>query len=162
VSVPIAYFAAVARDYWPANPTMPDGLEVTIRIGLALGAGVLAVAAWNWIKGASYPWAARIRAYVQDSAWDQTLQDVDDYHRQTELVLVDGRRYAGTIRYAGREDHKAEPWIYLIYPEIYDDGSFRKARGTHGILVHRDQIDRIRVLNPPDWAEASASPTTTT
>jgi hypothetical protein len=45
----------------------------------------------------------------------------------------------------------------LIHPKVYDPGKkrFRPSTGTHGYLVHRDRIERVRVLLRDDDPEPS-------
>lgn len=49
---------------------------------------------------------------------------------------------------AGREDAKAEPWLYLrrVQHRAAPDGPFEEMAQTHGLLIHRDQIKRVRVF----------------
>lgn len=158
-SLPIGGLASVLRDGAGGPRTDTDPLEISLRLLVGIALGGLAALAWQMVRRSRTKRAARLRTWFGSSAWDEALEDVTREKRQVELVLEDDTRYAGTIRYGGREDNEAEGWIYLVHPEvlkIVEDGlpdagrkKFRPARGTEGCLVHRDRIKRIRVLKKP-------------
>jgi len=147
-SLPINGIASLLRDRIAIVRGDPDGYEVALRLLIGIALGSTLAAAWQLVRASGRSEAARFRRAFGASAWDEALEDVQRDHRQVELVLDDGTKYAGTIGYGGREDNAAEGWLYLIYPEVFDTAidDYREARGTHGILLHRDRIKRIRVF----------------
>ena len=154
-SFPINGAAAVIRQWTggiAVTWTAPDAPQIVMQVVIASGAGLAGALAWRLVRGSKRDVADRIRMAVGVSAWDETLEDAQRHRRQAEVWLEDGERYLGTVRYAGREDNKAEGWLYLTFPEIYDEGkkAFRHAIGTHGYLVHRDRIKWIRILLTKD------------
>lgn len=158
-SLPINGIAGVLRDLVGVQKATLDPLEITLRVLVGVAFGGLAASAWQAVRRSPHRKAGQLRMAFGSSAWDEALEDVGREKRQVELVLDDGKRYVGTIRYGGREDNEAEGWIYLIYPDVYDDSikKFRRAQGTRGYLVHRDHIKRLRVLltkNEPDQGNA--------
>lgn len=147
-SLPISAIAIMLRSLVAVPRSTPDPVEITLAILVGVVLGSAASAVWQIVRGSSAKWAGRLRRAFGSSAWDEALEDVQRERRQVELVLDDGKRYVGTIGYGGREDNKAEGWVYLVHPEVYDEAAkrHRPAKGTHGYLVHRDQIKRLRVL----------------
>jgi hypothetical protein len=147
-SLPINGIASVLRDHIASSKTTPDPREIGLGLLVGVALGGLAAFGWQIVRSSSSPRAGRLRTDFGSSAWDEALEDAQRAKRQVELVLEDGQRYAGTIRYGGREDNEAEGWVYLVHPEVYDQSAkkFRDARGTHGYLVHRDRIKRLRIL----------------
>ena len=146
-SLPITGLASLARDYFSSARTDPDPIEVVLRMLIGAAAGVVCGVVWAGIRHSKRDVAGDLRTFFGSSAWDEALEDVGREGRQVELVLEDGLRLAGTIRYGGREDNEAEGWLYLIFPEVFDEelDAFRAAK-SHGYLVHRDRIKRVRVM----------------
>jgi hypothetical protein len=148
-SIPIVGVAAYLRSLvGPPEIAAPDPLEVLFRVAVAVAVGGSLVGVWWLIYRAPFPWATALVERVQDSVWDHVIaKEISAGRRVAEIVLADGTRYQGTIRHAGREDAGAREFVYLIHPEIFDEatGRFRDALGTRGILVHREEIRRIRV-----------------
>ena len=149
VSLPVVGIAALLRDQAPASAGVdPDPAEVALRLAVAIAAGAAASVAWQRIRASRDEWANELRMAVTDSAWDQALEDAQIEGRALVLVLED-EEYRGTLRYGDRDDNEAEGWLYLMHPEIRDPKTkkFRPANATNGILVHRDQVKRIRILD---------------
>ncbi len=146
-SLPLTGIASLLRDQSAIQRTAPDALDTAYRLLVAVALGSLVASAWQYVRRSSHHRAAQLRTEFGSSAWDEALEDVQRSRRQVELVLEGGKRYMGTVRYGGREDNEAEGWVYLTHPEVYDESlkKFRPAKGTHGYLVHRDRILRIRV-----------------
>jgi Family of unknown function (DUF6338) len=147
-SVPISVAANWVRSWFKGQTQPPDSPEVILRIVIAVAFAAGAVYAWRRVRGSTHPRALRFRREVGSSAWDAALEDVQRSGRQVELILDDEKHYIGKVGYGGREDNEAEGWIYLIYPEVFEEATrkFRPAKGTHGYLIHRDHINRVRVL----------------
>jgi uncharacterized protein DUF6338 len=145
-SLPINALAGFIRSFQAPSANPPDGLEIVYRLAVGVGLGLIGAGIWQRIRIAPWGRAQRFRERVTDSPWDHVLEEVGASHRVTELVMSDGARYRGTIRYAGREDAGAREWVYLKYVEVFDAGKFRDSKHTHGLLVHREEIRRIRVL----------------
>lgn len=165
-SLPINGLASVLRDRITAPKTSPDPYESVLGLLIGVALGAVLAAGWRLVRASTRAEAARLRRTFGASAWDEALEDAQRANRQVELVLEDGKRYLGTIGYGGREDNAAEGWLYLIFPEVYDESlkDFRPAKGTHGILLHRDRIKRIRVFlrkheaGPASGTESGGSP----
>ena len=161
-SVPIGVAASLLYGGGLNLTAAPSTVEVANRVVIAVTSGILAACAWQVVRRHPSRKAARLRTFFGSSAWDETLEDVGREKRLVELVLVGGKRYRGTIRYGGREDNEAEGWLYLVHPKVYDDGLelFRRPKGTRGYLIHRDRIERMRIMlrsDEPDPAETNAS-----
>ena len=162
-SIPISVTARLVRGVAGEPPEVADPLEVVLRVASAMVLGFGLVGVWYLLNWLPFAWASAFVERLQDSVWDHVLSaEVDAGGRAVELVLADGARYQGTIRWAGREDAGAEPWIYLRYVKVFDAGAgeFREAEGTHGILVHKDEIRRLRIRKTP--LEASTADHTVT
>lgn len=141
-SLPINGLASLIRDGFAVD-------EVLLRVLFAVAAGCLAASSWQAIRASSHDRARRLRTWFGASAWDEALEDANRAKRVVELVLDDGVSYRGTVGYGDRNDNEAEGWLYLIHPEVFDKtlDKYRRANGTHGYLVHRDRIKRLRILN---------------
>jgi hypothetical protein len=154
ISLPIVGAAGVLRPYIGglSAPQPPhDSAEIALRMAIGATLGLLAAGIWLDIRGSHRHMADHIRRVVGSSAWDQALEDVQRDQRQIELVLADGESIIGTLCYGGREDNEAEGWVYLMWPESRPDIADPKSKhrpmpNTEGLLVHRDQIKRIRML----------------
>jgi hypothetical protein len=136
---------------------VPQPIEIAIRMAVAAATGGFAAFTWQKVRSSQNEYVDKLRMAVTDSAWDQALEDAQNAKRAVELFLDDGARYRGTLRYGGREDNAAEGWIYLTYPQVFDEaqGRFRAAKATHGYLVHRDRVRRIRVKMTSEEAAAA-------
>ena len=155
-SLPIVAVAAALYQFLGGVPATknPPALEIALRLAVAASFALAASWAWRRIRRSEHRVARMVVDAVAFSAWDQALEEAVWADRLVVLILDDdGKEYRGFIRYGGREDNGADPWIYLIHPEVLEGEKFRPANATHGILVHRDQIRRIRVLEARRRAE---------
>jgi hypothetical protein len=121
--------------------------QVVLALSLSLAAGVAAAVAWRQVRRSDRKMAVRLRLEVADSAWDQALEDATNKKRPIVVVMNDGPRYRGMLRYGGREDAQAEGWIYLCWPDKRDEETkeWTRIRGTHGLLIDRDRIRIVQV-----------------
>jgi len=149
-SLPLVWIASWVAPLIADKASLPPGgVDTSLRFFLALVAGMSGAWAWRRLRSSTRRAARWIRIAVTDSAWDQALDDANLFDRPIEIVTTDGSCYRGRLRYGGREDTQAEGWMYLVYPDVRKDGCYRPVRGAHGLLVHRDKIDRIRVFTGP-------------
>jgi hypothetical protein len=148
---------------WPLGLTFPqaDVTLVIVRFALALAFAFAAIFIWGLLKHddqAVRSWFKRpdsyrvwLRRLLTDSAWDEVVDDAVLHERWMEVIVaVDTGEAAfrGWLHAGGREDSKAEPWLYLRRVKFRDDNAvWTEFAGTHGMLLHRDQIKRIRVFD---------------
>ena len=87
------------------------------------------------------------RRELTDSAWDQALEDAHFKERAIVVVMDDGTRYRGKLKYGGREDAQAAGWMYLHWPGKRNEKSqeWARLRGTHGLLIERSKIRLVQV-----------------
>lgn len=126
--------------------------DVLLRLGLAISGGLLGAWVWRRLKRTDHPRLVGLRRALTDSAWDEVMDDAVLHERWLEVVTTGTERevaFRGWLSTAGREDNKAEPWVYLrrVQHKPEGAGGWREMAGTHGLLIHRDQIDRIRVFD---------------
>jgi hypothetical protein len=122
------------------------------RTVVAVGAGVLGAIVWRLIRQARGPLARRGVMQLTDSAWDYVLDEAVNNKFGIEVVTpgagdAELRFYGipGTFAY---ESAEAEPLLYLRKVHEWTDASgYTKVLGTDGILLHRDNIKRIRVVS---------------
>ncbi len=136
-----------SRVGWPG-----EAVDVVIRFLLALGIAGIGIFAWRWLKGSNDDRLVAVRRALTDSAWDEVMDDAVQHQRWLE-VMTDGPdreiAFRGWLATAGREDSRAEPWIYLrrVSRQSAADGEpWEEMPATHGLLIHRDHIKRIRVF----------------
>jgi hypothetical protein len=144
----------------------PATVDVVLRLVAAIGLAAAAVLVWGLIRASDVTWLVRLRRSVTDSAWDEVL---DNAHRKKRWLEVQAVRSGGDTRYrgwldtAGREDAQAEPWVYLrkVTRQAESGGAWTELAGTHGVLIHRDQIRSIRIFEqgasqgPPEAGAAN-------
>jgi hypothetical protein len=159
------------------------------RFGFALLFAGLVILGWGFLKHSDEPFRRPVRSSSQqggwfkkpddirvwlrrsltDSAWDEVVDDAILHERWMEVITSgpDGETaYRGWLHAGGREDAKAEPWLYLrSVKHRKDPGGWTKLEGTHGMLIHRDQIKRIRVFekagaeNAPEESDTALAET---
>lgn len=144
---PIAW-AVQAPASWLAPPLRldPSTLDVLLRVGLAVLAGVIAGVGWERLMNSKGPRLEGWRRRLRDYAWDAIVEDVLRNNRYVVADTTDGMSYRGWIEYAAREDAKAEPWIYLTQVKVVggeEPNPYEEP--LHGVLLHRERINRIRV-----------------
>jgi hypothetical protein len=155
-------------------PIVADGLrwpglrdwEPPLRFVLAVVAGILLGLLLIRVRRSRRPWVRRVYRAIVDSAWDLVLDDAthktpDGKTRGLELTVEEAGGlaiYYGTLSAFGYERTKAEPWIYLTYPRRWEGEAegYVELDRTEGLLVHRDQIKRLRVIRPPTAEEEAA------
>lgn len=97
------------------------------------------------------------------------MDDAVRHKRWVELVTdtpAGEVSYTGWLSTVGREDSAAERWVYIekVQERRRREGERETLPGTHGLLIHRDHIKRIRVFDltgadsePPDGAGIGAT-----
>lgn len=161
LSIPVAavtgWLAPIAADL-SGMPQLTEW-EAGARFVVAAIAGVAAGLAWIWVRRSRYERVRRIYRSAIDSAWDLALDDAtrlapDGSSYGVEATVdIAGREafYYGTLSAFGYERAKADPWIYLTFVSRWegeDKGGFQPMEQTEGLLLHRDQIRRLRVISP--------------
>lgn len=127
-----------------------DLADVAVRMGLAVVLAILASVVWQYgIKRRDR--AATLRRFLTDSAWDDVMDDAVNHGRWLEVITTGNDKeiaFFGWLSTAGREDNRAEPWVYLVDVRRRDDPSkpWEILPATAGLMIHRDHIERIRVL----------------
>lgn len=167
-SVPIAAGTAGLMDAFaqPSNSGIAEW-EAGLRFLFAATLGVVAGLMWSSARRSRWRWMHRVYRAVMDSAWDLAL---DDASRKTpegrtygvEVTIEEGGApvlYYGTLAAFGYERAKAEPWVYLTFVQRWEGEQlgYRELEVTEGLLAHRDQIERLRVIRPPNPAEDDAA-----
>lgn len=156
LSVPVAaatgWFAQ-----WLGIPLLFDW-EPALRFVIAAVIGIAAGTVWIFVRRSRWGWVRAVYRSVIDSAWDLALDDATrpaptDGRYGVEVTVDRGGTetyYYGTLSAFGYERAKAEPWVYLTYPERWegDERGFEPLERTEGVLLHRDQIRRLRVIQP--------------
>lgn len=126
--------------------------DVAVRLALALLGALLAALIWQLVvKPSDNRYVVKLRRFVTDSAWDEVMDDAVAHQRYLEVVTEgpsDELTFRGWLSTAGREDAAAEPWLYLrqVLHKQDQDGDWVELEGTHGLLIHRDHIKRVRVF----------------
>ena len=165
-SLPITGAASLLRTSIPLASTTPDPWETALGLLLGVEFGALMASLWLYVRRSDSRLPEVLRMAFGASAWDEALEDAQRNARLIELIMDDGKRYLGDLRYGDRDDNEAEGWVYLAHPEVYEPAlkKFRVANGTHGYLVHRDHIRRVRVhlsKMEPEHKPSSTATTTT-
>jgi hypothetical protein len=131
-----AAIAACASDSIAANNA---DLRLAIALGIAVLGGLVGVAVWRVVT--------RIWPKVQQRA---SLQAWDAILRKPNWVQVK----AGDVVYYGFVDVIADPTetddldLYLKQPSMIVGGQATPMSNTDGVIIARDKIDWIQVLNP--------------
>jgi hypothetical protein len=154
---------------------------VVLRFAIALLFAGVVIVAWGLLKHSDEgfrawfkrPDQARVwlRRTLTDSAWDEVVDDAVMHKRWMEVITTGPggeTAYRGWLDAGGREDAKAEPWLYLRrVKHRRDPGGWTELEGTHGMLIHRDHITRIRMFEsagtenvPKEQDTALAAPNT--
>jgi hypothetical protein len=127
------------------------------KLAVAVGVGVALVIGWRYVGQQSSRATVWLRRALVDSAWDHTLDEAARAHNPVEILTENGRLF-GRLRTFAREERGAEPWIYLtdVKQAPPDSDEWTALRRTEGVLIHRDQMRRLRVIRRQE-AEPSAS-----
>jgi hypothetical protein len=141
---------------WPDWPV--DG-----AVRLLLPCGLALLFAWVWrerVKPAEEGWLRFLRRGLTDSAWDEVMDDAVQHERWVEIVTETSSgevSYTGWLSTVGREDSAAERWVYIekVQHRPGDGAELVPLVATHGLLIHRDHIKRIRIF---DLMGAKAEP----
>ncbi len=130
-----------------STPWQPDGASIALALLLAGLAGLFVAFGWRRVRASDNERAVWLRRQVTDSAWDQALEDAHNKDRPIAVVMDDGTRYRGRLRYGGREDAQASGWIYLYWPDKRDERTreWVRIRGVHGLLVERGKLRMLQV-----------------
>ena len=172
ISLPID---AVTRFAKPGIRSMgaPDWLaDGGVRLILAVLGALIAALLWQVVvKPSDKKYIVKLRRFVTDSAWDEVMDDAVAHERYLEVVTEGPSSeltYRGWLSTSGREDAAAEPWLYLrqVLHQVTQDGDWVELEGTHGLMIHRDHIKRVRVFNtvlrddtPPVGQQTIGAPT---
>jgi hypothetical protein len=163
ISLPIDWVTAIAAPSVEANTKIPSlAADLATRYGFAIGAAAVACYVWRKLKQSDKDRVVWLRRALTDSAWDEVTDDAVLHKRYLEVVTRgDNDRevtFKGWLSTAGREDSRAEPWLYLrqVEERTEPDGRWRETAGLHGLLLHRDHIERIRVLDETKDTETDA------
>lgn len=162
ISLPIAWITL--RIAPTASRLLGLGSEaayVLISMGLAVALAVVVSALWILVERSDRDSLVWLRRALTDSAYDEVMDDSVIHQRWLEVV-VDGTdrevSYVGWLATAGREDNKAEPWVFLksVRHRTTEGADYTLIPNTNGLLFHRDRIQRIRVLSAAGEGEANA------
>lgn len=152
ISLPIAWLArAIAPEVSARTGLAADVTEVIVAMILAVLIAGIGIWLWRTMKRSDHDRVVAFRRAVTDSAWDEVMDDALAHERWLEVITAGTEReqaFRGWLSTAGREDTKAEPWLYLrrVQRQATLDGPFEEMPGTHGLLIHRDHIRRVRVF----------------
>jgi hypothetical protein len=151
VALPINWLALQLTPYIVQQSGWASDLaDAVVRMSLAVVLAGFAVAIWQYgIKRRDR--ATTLRRFLTDSAWDDVMDEAVHKGRWLEVITTGNEkeiRFLGWLATAGREDNKAEPWVYLVDVRRNDGPSkgWVPLDKTAGLLIHRDHIERIRVL----------------
>jgi Family of unknown function (DUF6338) len=124
-----------------------DAASVAFALFLATISGAVLALAWRTVRASDGKRATWLRRELTDSAWDQALEDAHFKERAIVVVMDDGTRYRGKLKYGGREDAQAAGWMYLHWPGKRDEKTqeWVRLRGTHGLLIERSKIRLVQV-----------------
>lgn len=126
-------------------------VDVAVRLALAGGGALAAILAWQYMKRSNHDAVVWFRRALTDSAWDEVTDDAVNRERYVEVVTAspqgDEVFYRGWLSTVGREDSRAEPWLYLkdVTYKTRSNAVGKPMEGTDGLLIHREHIKRIRV-----------------
>jgi hypothetical protein len=138
-----------------------DLLDGAARFFVALAAGILGSLAWRLVARSRWRWFRERKRDVTDSAFDLVIEEAVREKRPIELVTREGEdtvSYRGWIHTVARESSQAEPWMYISQVQVKAaGGKFTKVPGTHGMLLHRDRIERVRVYQSASEIDLEAS-----
>jgi hypothetical protein len=131
--------------------TLPD---VAARFAVAIVAGAAGALLWRVVRKIADPAAIGFRQELTDSVWDLVMEEASRRGRPLEVAVVEGETetlYVGKIAYFGYEDAEAQPWLYLnrVLRRRAGENTFERLEDAAGVLLHRDEIKRVRVLNDP-------------
>jgi hypothetical protein len=125
----------------------PDAASIALALVLAVLSGAVLALAWRTVRASDGKRATWLRRELTDSAWDQALEDAHFKERAIVVVMDDGARYRGKLKYGGREDTQAAGWMYLHWPGKRNEKTqeWGRLRGTHGLLIERSKIRLLQV-----------------
>jgi hypothetical protein len=154
ISLPIDWAARTAAPSLArltASPSTEPVFDVAVRLALALSGALLAIAAWRYMKRSKRDPVVWLRRALTDSAWDEVTDEAVNLERYIEVVTAtpkgDEVFYRGWLSTVGREDSRAEPWLYLrdVTYKSRANAVAKPLAGTDGLLIHRDHIRRVVV-----------------
>jgi len=162
IGLPVDAFARWVIGSFTHPSGWPDW-TVDGALRLVLPCGVALVLAWLWkerVKPAEKGWLRYLRRGFTDSAWDEVMDSAVQNERWVEIVteIPSGEvSYTGWLSTVGREDSAAERWVYIekVQHRPGADMDLTPLAATHGLLIHRDHIKRIRIF---DLTGADADP----
>lgn len=137
-----------------AGPVPRPAAQTSLSFALAIVLGLGLAYAWRRLGRTAHPDALRLRRFIADSAWDFVLDEAATYNRGVEVILLIGDKevgYFGSLHTYGQEVSAVEPWIYLEHVYRWDEAADRytpMSARTVGMLFHRDQIVRLRFIEP--------------
>ena len=141
--------ADAAYEVVPGRPVLVA--DVAERFLLAVLLGVLLVLLWRGLGRSRYRALVQGRRRLTNSAWDYVLDTASKARHGIEVTLAgpgDSELiYLGSISAFAQEEDEAEPWIYVQCVKQWSAAETRYVPllRTDGILVHREQIKRIRI-----------------
>jgi uncharacterized protein DUF6338 len=160
VSIPLnaAATLVVANAPAPVAPLTSDAFHVTVAMALGLLSGLVAAIVWRKVRSSQRSEAIWLRRQVTDSAWDLALEDAQRADRGIGVETDTGERFRGKLWYGGREDAVASGWIYLRWPERFDDKQKKFVPTTsYGILLDRAKTKFVRVYLRPGEPQSSTA-----
>jgi hypothetical protein len=161
ISLPIAGLAWAIRQvlgFWLPEPTQTDAVELVCRFLVAAGVGAVAAGAWWTLKRSHARLPQRVVRWLSDSAWDVILDEAVRDNCGVAVDVTEGGRavaYYGDLTAFGYETAGAEPWLYLTHVQRSKGrgNSYRPIDArTRGMLVHKDEITRIRLVDQSEPA----------
>jgi hypothetical protein len=129
----------------------PIAADLGLRIALPFAVAIVAAIVWMFVRRADADAVVWFRRAVTDSAWDEVIDNAVAHKRWVEVLTIAADAdvpFRGWIDTAGREDAQAEPWVYLVgvTRKVPAEDGWPELPGTHGMLIHRDHIRRIRIF----------------
>lgn len=125
--------------------------EVAERFLFAILLGVALVAVWRAITRSQYRALVLGRRRLTQSGWDFVLQTATQARRGIEVAVAGPGDteliYFGSIGAFALEEDETEPWLYVqcVRQWSVSQNGFVPLLRTDGILLHREQIKRIRI-----------------
>jgi|GEM_PF-2600731 hypothetical protein len=127
---------------------VPERLVVGALAGVLLGVGA------RFGRQRGWAWSRLLERRLTASAWDLVLNQAVRSGFGVEVATSSANRTAEVLYYGfpsvfGLESEAAEPWIYLTAVwRRQPSETYKRLERTDGVLLHRGQIRRIRVVVP--------------
>ena len=121
------------------------------RLALAVVTGIVLTIAWRGMSSSRISWLVRSTRQLTNSAWDHVLDTASQNRYGVEIAVPVGEGsealFLGAIGAFAREADEAQPWLYIQCVRQWDPqrAAYLPLARTDGVLVHREQITRLRI-----------------